>query len=92
MRLLACDADCQVVVEGEIGDAFYVILEGACSVHIGTAQVGSLVAGCSFGEKALENNALRYIWGMECIYCVCVFGVVELCNYLIYCSYIYIHI
>lgn len=59
MKLLECPAGCRVITEGDIGDAFYVILTGTCFISIQGAVVSELSAGCSFGEKALENNALR---------------------------------
>ena len=59
MKLLVCPSGFTVITEGEPGDAFYIILEGTCGVHIKQSFVSELSAGCSFGEKALENNALR---------------------------------
>lgn len=48
-----------MVVEGDVGDAFYVIVEGRCAVSIGGSVIAELLSGHSFGEKALENNARR---------------------------------
>lgn len=48
-----------VVTQGDHGDAFYIILEGSCSVLINNKAVGNMYAGTSFGEKALENDAPR---------------------------------
>jgi len=59
MKLLEGIAGYNVINEGDIGDAFYIILEGTCLISIRGTVVSELSAGCSFGEKALENNALR---------------------------------
>lgn len=48
-----------VVTQGEHGDAFYIILQGSCSVLINDMVVGAMHEGMSFGEKALENDAPR---------------------------------
>ena len=48
-----------VVTQGDHGDAFYIILEGTCTVLINDKAVGTMSAGMSFGEKALENDAPR---------------------------------
>ena len=42
-----------VVAEGEVGEKYYVILEGRCDVVIGAVTVSSIGVGAAFGELAL---------------------------------------
>jgi CRP-like cAMP-binding protein len=58
-EFLELRANFNVVTQGDHGDAFYIILEGSCSVLINDTPVGVLYQGMSFGEKALENDAPR---------------------------------
>jgi CRP-like cAMP-binding protein len=69
MKLLECPAHSTIICEGDPGDAFYVILEGICQVHIKGAFISDLTSGCSFGEKALENNAPRSATVTSCVSC-----------------------
>lgn len=51
--LVACFRD-YIVRQGEVGDAFYIILEGMCTVHHDLMGViNQLYATDSFGEVAL---------------------------------------
>ena len=61
MRLVTYIQDEVIIVEGEIGDKFYIVANGLVSVHKGS-KVGNkivqkhlcdLLAGDSFGEMAL---------------------------------------
>ena len=49
----------KVVVEGDEGDAFFIILDGEASVRRGTRKVASLGPGNHFGELALWRPARR---------------------------------
>jgi len=44
------EAGCEVIVEGDIDDAFYVIASGSVNVYINEKQVGNLQVGDCFGE------------------------------------------
>ena len=44
------EAGCEVIVEGDIDDAFYVIASGSVNVYIDVKQVGYLQMGDCFGE------------------------------------------
>lgn len=53
-----------VIVHGEKGDKFYIIITGVLEVHVPTSQgnfikVAEMKAGMSFGELALINDAPR---------------------------------
>ncbi|EAR88262.2 cyclic nucleotide-binding domain protein (macronuclear) [Tetrahymena thermophila SB210] len=56
--------DTDVIVHGERGDKFYIILQGICEIYVPNSQgqfvkVGELKAGQSFGELALINDSPR---------------------------------
>jgi len=59
MRFQEVSEGVDIIREGDIGDALYIILDGTCVVSIKETVVSELSAGCSFGEKALDNDALR---------------------------------
>jgi CRP-like cAMP-binding protein len=44
------EAGCEIIVEGDIDDAFYVIASGSVDVYIKEKQVGNLQLGDCFGE------------------------------------------
>jgi len=48
-----------IVQEGDIGDKFYVVVEGQIMVTIGGKQVSTLSAGNAFGEIALVSKCRR---------------------------------
>jgi CRP-like cAMP-binding protein/predicted MFS family arabinose efflux permease len=48
-----------IVVQGHVGDRFYMIDEGRVEVTIDGYRVGALGAGDSFGDKALLHSAPR---------------------------------
>lgn len=50
-----------IIVQGEAGDAFYIIFNGECSVHAeGSAEVvATLTKGQYFGERALLTSEPR---------------------------------
>ena len=63
-----------IVKQGEIGDAFYVIIQGTTNVIVdGVGIVATLEAGRSFGETALKNEGdvrtatVRATGEVECV-------------------------
>jgi serine/threonine protein kinase len=48
-----------VIIEGEMGDSFYILVHGTVAVKKGDKVVGSLTAGECFGEMAYLNRARR---------------------------------
>ena len=63
-----------IVTQGEVGDAFYVIIQGTANVIVnGVGVVASLGVGRSFGETALKNEGdmrtatVRAITEVECV-------------------------
>ena len=54
-----CPENTEIVHQGDLGDSFYIALQGSLDVFINDINVGTMVEGMSFGEKALENNAPR---------------------------------
>jgi len=49
----------KIVTQGEIGDAFYVVEKGECVATQGDTEVGRILAGEYFGERALLKNEPR---------------------------------
>jgi CRP-like cAMP-binding protein len=49
----------EVLVEGESGIGFFVILEGSASVSVGADEVHRLGPGDTFGEMALIDGQMR---------------------------------
>jgi len=68
LRLFNCPASCEVVKQGEPGDAFYIVLEGQFNILVNDIVVMSIGSGSSFGEKALENDAPRAAYNIKKIY------------------------
>ncbi len=58
-RVVAAPADALVVREGDYGEAYYVIIDGAVRVFRGESPVGDLGPGDGFGEHALLRNIPR---------------------------------
>ena len=63
-----------IVTQGEVGDAFYVIIQGIADVIVaGVGSVASLGVGRSFGETALKNEGdvrtatVRAMSQVECV-------------------------
>jgi CRP-like cAMP-binding protein len=48
-----------IITQGEVGDAFYVILSGEVDVLVDGANVGHMTVPSSFGDKALEGDDVR---------------------------------
>jgi len=48
-----------IVTQGEVGDKFYIVEEGACSAQKDGAEVMTYGEGDYFGELALINNTVR---------------------------------
>jgi len=59
LKVEAFTAGQTIVTEGEIGQKFYIIEEGACSATKAGTEVMSYAAGDYFGELALINNKPR---------------------------------
>ena len=67
MRLATYSQDEVIIVEGEIGDKFYIIADGLVGVHKGSKvdnkivqrHLCDLLAGDSFGEMALTQDIPR---------------------------------
>lgn len=59
MRYYEFPAGTTVVTKGDSCDAFYVIIRGSLSVVIEGDVVGTIEAGQSFGERALESGKRR---------------------------------
>lgn len=59
IHLLDCPYGTDIVTQGEIGDAFYIILSGSVDVKINGTVVVTMASGMSFGEKALDNDCPR---------------------------------
>jgi len=58
-REIATHADEVLILEGEPGDAFYVVLEGTVRVEHGDRTVRSITAGGFLGEIALVEHSAR---------------------------------
>ena len=52
-------ADCELITEGDPGDEFFVLLDGAADVTIGGQLARRVTAPCSFGEIALLHDRPR---------------------------------
>jgi CRP-like cAMP-binding protein len=48
-----------IITQGEVGDAFYVILSGEVDVLVDGINVGHMTVPSSFGDKALEGDDVR---------------------------------
>jgi len=48
-----------IITQGDVGDTFYIIAEGAVAIQVNHVQVGSLESGSYFGEVALLSNERR---------------------------------
>lgn len=59
LRLIHCPKGDYVIKQGDPGDSFYILLQGRVDVLINGVHVNVLSDGCSFGDKALENDAPR---------------------------------
>jgi CRP-like cAMP-binding protein len=64
LKLVQFGSQCEIIVQGEIGDAFYLIISGMVAIEIedefGTTRVVDiLTTGHSFGEVALIENVPR---------------------------------
>ena len=59
VEVLALHGGAQVISQGQAGDAFYVLLEGAAVVRRNGRKVGELGPGDYFGELALLDPAPR---------------------------------
>ena len=82
LRLFNCPASCEVVKQGEPGDAFYIVLEGQFNILVNNIVVMSIGSGSSFGEKALENDAPRAAYDHIYIFLISLFQ-----RYLFSCTY-----
>jgi CRP-like cAMP-binding protein len=58
-REITTHADEVLILEGEPGDAFYVILDGTVRVEHGDRTVRSMTAGGFLGEIALIEHGMR---------------------------------
>lgn len=49
----------EIIVQGNVGDKFYILENGDCSIHVNGQNVGRYQGGDSFGELALMYNCPR---------------------------------
>ena len=52
-------AGCAVITEGDEGDEFFVLVEGAVEISTNNVVVDTIAAPCSFGEVALLHECVR---------------------------------
>jgi CRP-like cAMP-binding protein len=56
----------QIVTQGEVGDAYFVLRRGKCEVHVDQKLVGSLAYGTGFGELALVSRRRHRLRTLRC--------------------------
>jgi CRP-like cAMP-binding protein len=59
MSRIRAYADEVVIRQGDVGDKFFVLEDGACKIIVNGAKVGDISAGSAFGELALMYNCPR---------------------------------
>eukprot|EP00606_Chrysophyceae_sp_TOSAG23-5_P000659 GSChrysophyteH2.ASY1.ANO1.81.1 assembled CDS len=60
-----------VIVEGEVGDKYYILEEGSCDIIINSETVGQLPKASSFGDLALMYNSPRAATIRASMDCTC---------------------
>jgi len=59
LEIRQVDAGCAVITEGDDGEEFFVLVEGAVEISTNNVIVDTLAAPCSFGEVALLHECVR---------------------------------
>jgi MFS family permease len=59
LQVRQVDAGCAVITEGDEGDEFFVLVEGAVEISTKNVIVDTVAAPCSFGEVALLHECVR---------------------------------
>ena len=60
-----------VIIEGEVGDKYYILEEGSCDIIINSETVGQLPKASSFGDLALMYNSPRAATIRASMDCTC---------------------
>lgn len=59
MSIVTVEAGESVIIQGSIGDYYYIIESGDMKISVSGVEVGTIASGKGFGELALMHNTLR---------------------------------